>query len=356
MIIPPTPQEQIEFLSKLQRLLSEGLFVASYMFALLRALADLSVQCGDDTGSELELPVSGIAEQFIALYWRQVRPFAMRPVPGTPILRQNSGVQAKVVRILAGVQDRYDGSLGEFQRTDKEWRRYRSLIASEVAKMPLWKLQRVGRRVDDFLYPQTESNSRIVLRPGIAFCFRKFYSLIRNVVEGAWAAYVRRLNQDALGEATDLQEFLFGSERTVLEAFRPILLDLQKGRCFYCKEPLVRQGHVDHFVPWSRYPVDLGHNFVLADAQCNRQKTDLLAAEDHLVHWVERNRVYNSDLSRFFRTASLPSDLNLTRAVTRWAYSQTAEANGMVWMRGKTLVPLGRTWATLLQTGPPQST
>ena len=39
----PSPQEQVEFLQNVQRLLTDGLFVASYKFALLRALADLAV-------------------------------------------------------------------------------------------------------------------------------------------------------------------------------------------------------------------------------------------------------------------------------------------------------------------------
>ena len=34
----------LEFLRKIQRLLSEGEFVATYKFALLQALADLSVE------------------------------------------------------------------------------------------------------------------------------------------------------------------------------------------------------------------------------------------------------------------------------------------------------------------------
>ena len=39
--MPPSSDEQIKFLVNLQRLLDEGLFVASYKFALLLALADL---------------------------------------------------------------------------------------------------------------------------------------------------------------------------------------------------------------------------------------------------------------------------------------------------------------------------
>jgi hypothetical protein len=44
-------------------------------------------------------------------------------------------------------------------------------------------------------------------------------------------------------------EFLFGSERAALAAVRPVLLDIQEGRCFYCHGSLKAGAtHVDHFV------------------------------------------------------------------------------------------------------------
>jgi hypothetical protein len=39
---PPAPADQIRFLTNLQRLLAEGLFTATYKYALIAALADLS--------------------------------------------------------------------------------------------------------------------------------------------------------------------------------------------------------------------------------------------------------------------------------------------------------------------------
>jgi hypothetical protein len=39
----PNPEEQVLFLRSIQRLLAEGLFVATYKFALVHALADLAV-------------------------------------------------------------------------------------------------------------------------------------------------------------------------------------------------------------------------------------------------------------------------------------------------------------------------
>lgn len=68
----PSPEQQIQFLIKIQRLLGEGRFVASYKFALLQALADLSVEKGDDSGEPFKLTTSDIAEKFIHYYWRQV--------------------------------------------------------------------------------------------------------------------------------------------------------------------------------------------------------------------------------------------------------------------------------------------
>ncbi len=49
----PSPEAQLAFLAKLQRLFAEGEFTATYKFALLIALADLAVECGRDDGNAL---------------------------------------------------------------------------------------------------------------------------------------------------------------------------------------------------------------------------------------------------------------------------------------------------------------
>src|ERR1035441_5982095 len=86
--MPPTPDEQIRFLVNFQRLLDEGLFVASYKFALLVALADISIELGDDSGGVLAVSTSTIAEKFIQYYWRQAVPYPVadqsRILPRTP--------------------------------------------------------------------------------------------------------------------------------------------------------------------------------------------------------------------------------------------------------------------------------
>lgn len=52
--------------------------------------------------------------------------------------------------------------------------------------MPLWKLQTIGRECVDFLYENTGTGRTIELRPGVAFCFRKFHALVADLVRGAW--------------------------------------------------------------------------------------------------------------------------------------------------------------------------
>src|ERR1017187_7312847 len=89
----PSAEDQVRFLSNLQRLLAEGQFVASYKYALLLALADIAVEQGDDTDAALITPTALIAEKFIQYYWRQTVPYVPRKSSGAVarILRQNTG-------------------------------------------------------------------------------------------------------------------------------------------------------------------------------------------------------------------------------------------------------------------------
>lgn len=66
--MPPSPENQIQFLVNVQRLPDEGLFEASYKFALLLSLADVSIDKGDDSGEALTLSSHEIAEKVIRYY------------------------------------------------------------------------------------------------------------------------------------------------------------------------------------------------------------------------------------------------------------------------------------------------
>jgi hypothetical protein len=214
--------------------------------------------------------------------------------------------------------------------------------------MPLWKLQTVGDERLEFLYENVGRGKSITLKPGVAFCFRAFYSLLRDMFQGAWVRFVQKLNVKELGRLTDLGSFLFGRERGVLEAYRPILRDVQAGRCFYCHKDLKRSMEVDHFVPWSRYPTDLGHNFVLAHRACNNAKSDHIAAEEHLDVWIAQNREHAAEIDERLAEAALPHDLAASVRITEWAYEQTERASGQVWVAKGVFRHLGPEWRQLL--------
>jgi len=350
MISPiPAPEEQVQFLRNVQRLLADGQFVASYKFALLHALADLAVLKGEDSGAPLELSTKDIAAKFVELYWRQCRPFQVGGTSSGLILQQNTGKQASIISQIVESQNKCDASLFRLKQVaPKRWAALVAEVDQVVRIMPLWKLQTVGKERLDFLYENLKRGSHITLKPGVAYCLRACYGLLRDLIQGAWVRFVQKLNANKLGSVTDLGTFLFGQERASLDVYRPILMDVQGGICLYCQKKLPKQTQVDHFIPWSRYPADLGHNFVLAHQGCNEAKSDYLAAEQHLAAWSRRNLLHREKLQSRLQAAALPGDWSASVQIARWVYQQTEKAHGQVWVEKKVLKHLSPTWAKCL--------
>jgi len=353
-VTAPSPERQLAFLGYLQRLLSEGSFVSTYKFALLLALAEVCIEQGDDSGAPLRITREALAAQFVRLYWRQTLPYTplgRQEAQGLRPLKQNTGGQAHILTVISVARDAAGGSLAALKADRKAWRQLLNKVGATIVTMPLWKLQNIGGETLPFLYaqsPEAGGQSFIDLEPGIAFCFRRFHELVYDLVTAAWIRFVRGVQDNApvLGEGQELGEFLFGSPREALGPFRPILLDLQDGACFYCDGALKETGEVDHFIPWSRYPVNLGHNFVLAHRRCNGSKSDRLAAAMHLERWCRRNHQFGSDLAAAFTARHLPHDLQATWQIARWAYGQAETTQARAWVTGEQLVALPAAWRT----------
>lgn len=218
----PTPEEQVLFLRNIQRLLAEGLFTASYKFALLHALADLAVLKGDDSGAPLDLDTNDIAEQYVELYWRQCRPFQIGGESTGLVLKQNTDRQATIIGQIITVQERFGGSLFRLKQFDlPQWSKLVTKVRRIVCEMPLDRLQTVGDERLNFLYDIVDGGIRITLKPGVAYCLRVFYELLRDLIQGAWVRFVQKINANRLGNLTDLGTFLFGQERNVPGSFPP---------------------------------------------------------------------------------------------------------------------------------------
>jgi 5-methylcytosine-specific restriction endonuclease McrA len=261
------------------------------------------------------------------------------------VLAQNTGRQAAILRKLSEARARFSGSFGVLRRKGAEWQELLRDTEAVVREMPLWKLQTLGKAKLDFLYENLGKGTNIELRPGVAFCFRRFYWLVVDMVRGAWVRYVRRQNREALGTATDLADFMFGMERASLLKVQAVLEDVQRGTCFYCGARCrAEESQVDHFIPWSRYPLDLGHNFVLAHTGCNADKGDYLAATEHLHAWTDRNTAQRRLLDDAFEKEAILHDLGTSARIAHWSYSQLARTGGQAWLRKKDLRALQASW------------
>lgn len=342
-------EEQIRFLLYIQRLLAEGQFTSTYKFALLLSIANLCVEKDFAPEDPVQINSHELAEHFINIYWRQAIPFN-----DDAVLKQNTGQQAAIINYIIETRKITDGSLSKLKTNRKLWSKLITKVASTIVKMPLWKLQNLGGESINYLYDESRSRRTITLKPGIGFCFRLFHGLVTELVQSAWLQFVSRqqANRKIPGVSSDLESFMFGSDRSILGKFAPILRDFQKDTCFYCTGRLRDddpEPEVDHFIPWSRYNLDLGHNFVLAHRACNLDKLDRLAGMDYLKRWADRNEADGEELGSEFQNQGLIYDLPKTIQVARFAYEQAEISCSNVWLgRKNRLEQLTTDWRSII--------
>lgn len=328
----PSAEDQLTFLSKLQRLFSEGDFTATYKFALLIALADLAVERGDDTAAPMTLTLRDIAARFIALYWNHVAPFGgLKGAQAAGMLSQNLGAQAAVLSAIADFRRQTNVmTIGQAIQA-ASYPALLSKVVGVVSAQPVSYLQNFGGVTDQFLYERS-GPGRLKLKPGAAFCLRRFYPLVQQLARSHWVGHIKsnNRNQQLLGKSSDLEAFLFSTSRQSLAALGAQLRKLDGPRCFYCGHTL-EEHEVDHFIPFSMYPRDLPANFVLAHPRCNRSKSDSLAAKEHLERWVERLVHRASALHEIGDAAGLVDEPNTIHRVAAWSYSAALRARSRAW-------------------------
>jgi 5-methylcytosine-specific restriction endonuclease McrA len=324
----PSPEFQLNFLTKLQRLFAEGDFTATYKFALLISIADIAVQHGQDNNAPLTIDHRSIGKKFIELYWQQTAPFKQHS-----LLSQNLGIQAAVVSKIAN-----------FRQSNKSISAALSskllitAVTSTVVAQPIKYMQNLGGVTEEFLFKRGDGH--ITILPGIAYCLRRFQPLVQQLSRTHWIEHIKgnKQNIDLIGQDNKLEEFLFETPRKSLQA---IGLGLRKisTKCFYCGHT-VTDVDVDHFIPHSLYPRDLAHNFVLADPKCNRSKSDTLAARSHLQRWLDFIETNKDNLSEIGAEAGILVDFKSMNYVALWGYQNALAGGSQAWIRSKFYEPV----------------
>jgi 5-methylcytosine-specific restriction endonuclease McrA len=330
----PTPEFQLAFLTKIQRLFAEGEFTATYKFALLLSIADYAVQYGLDNNEELKIPTRSIGAKFIELYWQQSAPYK------DGVLVQNLGAQAAVVAKVAAFRD-----TGQSLKQALQSRQLVTAITATVVAQPIKYMQNLGGSFDEFLY--AKENSFISLLPGVAFCLRRFQPLIQQLSRTHWIDHIKsnKQNNRLVGQDSDLESFLFETSRQSLAIVQAGLRKISN-RCFYCNGP-VYEADVDHFIPHSLYPRDLAHNFVLTHPKCNRSKSDTLAAKQHLIKWLEFIQANSDNLSQIGLEARILVDAYSSNSVANWGYNNANAVGAKAWIKTAQYEPVDSSYLSL---------
>lgn len=337
-------------------LLDEALVTATYKYAVLIGLLDLSLELGSEVGdAALTVTTRQLAEKVLGSYWPQVKQL---PLLNGGIPRQKSGAQdARIVQSIAEYKNRTgrEGS-GPSEAKLRDRAGYERLLVQVEAvliEMPLPRLQCIGKETEQFLYEinwttevnrglvarhlrgtPTDFDNRIILRPGVASALIQLNGLLRPLIQRSWALKVAHLN--GLGEGV-LHEFLFGQERIALARVSAPLIELQAGRCFYCEKRLGPGPDVDHFVPWARVPNNNIENLVIAHRACNSAKRDFLPALGHVRRWARRLDPKESEHQRLAGISARlqwPSNSVATGGTARTIYGGLPPT-AKLWVMGK---------------------
>ena len=311
MEVKTSPErDAIAFAERVLTLLDQGTFVATYKYAVMLALIDLCLEGTGRAGAAPDMVTTRqLAEKVLYLYWPHTVPY--QKGSGEQILRQNSGRQARILTDIIEFRGRLSDPSMPLQRVRREEPEDIKKLIREIEwtliHMPLPRLQVIGQEEHRFIYEihwdasierkrkivteyqRTGSgpfDNRILLKPGVGDYLVMLNSLLRPLIQRKWTAMITRFNRM---DESELEDFLFGSERIPLNTVKPALMELQDGRCFYCGREMTA-AEVDHFIPWARYPDNGIENLVLADSCCNRDKRDFLAATEHVLRWADRNR------------------------------------------------------------------
>jgi 5-methylcytosine-specific restriction endonuclease McrA len=353
-------QDAIALAERVLGILDEGSFSATYKFALFTAILDLCIEKTTRGGAPpTSLTTRELAQKVVELYWNHAVPY--RTV-GT--LRQGggrSGNQAEILRRIEEFRSRWGGAQSDtLYRTrlarPVEFARLLEFVEWKLIKMPIPRLQVLGWQEDRFLYEynwtQTIRKSTVTtyqhantgfdnclrLKRGVAESLTRLNGVLRPLFYRQWAVMVARMN--GLPEA-ELEAFLFGSERTPLDAVRDPLRNLQDNRCFYCDDRLTGRVEVDHFIPWSRHPDDGLDNLVAAHPRCNSSKRDFLAAAEHVEHWAERTRAHDRQLAEVAGNVGWHRDADCSASVATAIYLRLP-ATARLWRRPDEFVVIER--------------
>ena len=332
-----------KFLVGVISLLQEAKTTTSYKYALLRALIELSVEnVGRYGAGASSITTRQVAERVLEYYWPQARIHKHTDRPLLAIQGSGSAIPDKI----RAFRDKH----GTIRTGSPSKARINCKVAFEkllksaeqtMVKYPIPRLQPPG--ADTLLYDwhvqsvgigNPAFDNRIPLHKGVEAKLATYAQLLIPLIKAEWTRFMARCNQQ---DFADMGTFLFESMRANLTAATPGLVEIAKGRCFYCQDHLPATVHIDHFIPWSLFADDGIFNLLPTHTACNTSKGDRFASHTHLQKWTHRIESHHDEIAEVGHATKLSTDRDRTLALATSSYRQL-QTTSLVWhSRGENL-------------------
>src|ERR1051325_7172576 len=149
------PQGVIGFAEKILELIEEGRYTATYKFAVLLALIDVSLESTRASGAPPDaVTTRQLAEKVIEIYWPHAMPFV---ASSALVLKQNVRGQAEILSEIVRFREvrTRDRSLPRWEARRIAPDAYEGLVKRverKLIEMPLPRLQMVGVSHRPFIY------------------------------------------------------------------------------------------------------------------------------------------------------------------------------------------------------------
>lgn len=221
---------------KVAHVVKTGLRTSTYKLATLNALIDYSKLHHRDIGAgALEVPLSELARNVMAVYWEQSQPFegnrlSQSFTPTSVILDAVEVLRSVAVAAETGLTIEFAAKMAPalFQRTVDE-------VGLCLARQPLARLQRAGsyEKSSPFLYDDKFLNDSITptqlqrhgnairLKPGVARGLAISEKRLRSMLRTVWVDDVLRMNKLPRDARPRLEIHLFAGDANQLRSASP---------------------------------------------------------------------------------------------------------------------------------------
>lgn len=274
------------YLRSIYQIFTAGRFANAYKFALARAIVKLSRNLDIN---QLFIGKRDLASCFLEYYW---------PLETTYHIRQEIDpnkdplVMMNLRRLMKEGVVEQGGSLVEFKkRSLKEYDELLDVIEKDALDDVVPRFHTVqSKNVSPMLYRFTgkigKAGDGITLSSDAKAALHDYGQVIDYMAIAAWAGFTEHFTT-----APRLLEKISGQKpvRQSLSDWRPALVEIQRGHCFYCQTRIENQAEVGHVLPWSFVLEDRTWNLVLACKQCNAAKGDCLSDSPMLHQLLARN-------------------------------------------------------------------